>query len=63
MVSSAIIAIDAHAHTVTLEFLDRSTREVKVGKHRDLSRVALGDSVRIQITDGVALWVVTPPKG
>lgn len=61
--TAKIIAIDAHAHTVTLEFLDESTKEVKVAKHRDLSRVALGDSVRVQITAGVALWVVTPPKG
>jgi hypothetical protein len=57
---ATIVAIDGHEHTVTLEFLDGRIQEVDVGKHRDLSKVGLGDSVRIQITEAVALSVVKP---
>jgi len=56
-----IIAIDAHDHSVTLEFLDGSIRSIKVGKHRDLTTVALGDAVRVQLTEGVAIEVVKAP--
>jgi hypothetical protein len=59
-VTGTIIAIDGHEHTVTLELLDGSTREIKVGKHRDLSKVALGDSVRVTLTEAVAISVETP---
>lgn len=61
-VTAEIIAIDAHEHTVTLEFLDGSTKTVQVGKHRDLTRVKLGDSVRIVITEGVAIRVEKPQQ-
>jgi hypothetical protein len=57
-----IIAIDAHDHSVTLEFVDGSIRTLKVGKHRDLTTVALGDSVRAQLTKGVAIEVVKAPE-
>jgi hypothetical protein len=50
-----VIAIDAHSHSVTLEFIDGSMRSVKVGKHIDLSEISLDDSVRVQITDAVAI--------
>ena len=46
--------------TVTLEFLDGHTQEIAVGKKRDLSKVGLGDSVRIQLTEAVAIEVVKP---
>ena len=58
--TATIVAIDGHEHTVTLEFLDGRIQEVDVGRHRDLSNVGLGDSVRIQITEAVALSVVKP---
>jgi hypothetical protein len=57
---ATIVAIDGHEHTVTLEFADGHTSELNVGKHRDLSKVALGDSVRVQITEAVAISVVRP---
>ncbi len=57
---ATIVAIDGHEHTVTLEFLDGRIQEVQVGKHRDLSNVGLGDSVRVQITEAVAISVVRP---
>jgi hypothetical protein len=58
--TATIVAIDGHEHTVTLEFLDGRVQEIKVGKHRDLSNVGLGDSVRIQLTEAVAITVVKP---
>jgi hypothetical protein len=56
-VTADIIGIDLHAHRVTLEFVDGSTDSVKVGKHIDLTKVSLDDSVRIQITDAVAIAI------
>jgi hypothetical protein len=50
-----VIAIDAHSHSVTLEFIDGSTESFKVGKHIDLSEVSLNDSVRVQVTDAIAI--------
>lgn len=58
--TATIVAIDGHEHTLTLEFLDGGIQEVDVAKHRDLSKVALGDSVRIQLTEAVAIEVVKP---
>jgi hypothetical protein len=57
---ATVVAIDSHEHTVTLEFLDGRIQEVQVGKQRDLSNVGLGDSVRVQITEAVAISVVRP---
>jgi hypothetical protein len=59
-VTGTIVGIDGHAHTLTLEFADGTMKEIKVAKHRDLSKVALGDSVRIQLTRAVAISVGTP---
>jgi hypothetical protein len=56
-VTADIIGIDLHAHRVTLEFIDGSTQSVKVGKHIDLTKVALDDSVRIQITEALAITI------
>jgi hypothetical protein len=50
-----VIAIDAHSHEVTLELVDGSTQTIKVGKHIDLSKISLNDSVRVQVTDAVAI--------
>jgi len=57
---ATVVAIDGHEHTVTLEFLDGRIREINVSKDRDLSEVGLGDSVRVQVTDAVAISVVKP---
>ena len=57
---ATVVSIDGHEHTLTLEFLDGHTQEVHVGKHRDLSKVGLGDSVRVQITEAVAISVERP---
>jgi hypothetical protein len=52
-VTADIIAIDAHAHSITLELIDGTTQSIKVGKHIDLTQFGLGDSVRVQVTDAV----------
>lgn len=59
-VTGTIVAIDGHEHTVTLELPDGTMKEIKVAKHRDLTQVALGDSVRITLTQAVAVVVQTP---
>ena len=60
VVTAEITAIDAHTRQVTIEFPDGSGKTVKVGKHIDLTQVALGDSVSIQITEAVAIEVAKP---
>lgn len=56
-----IVGIDAHHHSLTIELIDGSTRTIKVGKHRDLETVKLGDAIRARLTEGVAIAVVSPP--
>ena len=58
--TGTVVAIDGHAHTVTLQFLDGRIQELNVGKNRDLTKVGLGDSVRIQVTEAIAIAVVKP---
>ena len=58
--TAVITAIDGHAHQVTLELPDGTSRSVKVGKHVDLTRVSLGDSIVVTLTEAVALAVVKP---
>lgn len=60
--TAKIIAIDGHHHSVTLEFLDGTTRVLKVSKKRDLSDVMLGDAVQVRITEGIAIAVTKPAK-
>ena len=58
--TGTVVAIDGHAHTVTLQFLDGRIQELNVGKNRDLTKVGLGDSVRIQVTEAIAIVVAKP---
>ena len=60
--TAEIIGIDAHEHSVTLEFVDGTVRVLQVSKKRDLSSVMLGDSVQVRITEGVAIGVSKPIK-
>jgi hypothetical protein len=59
-ITAEIIGIDSHGHQVTIELPDGSVRTVKVGKHIDLEKIALGDSVLIQLTEAVAIEVTKP---
>jgi hypothetical protein len=61
-VTADIIGIDQHAHSVMLEFIDGSTESVKVGKHVDLTLISLDDSVRITVTDAVAIDIAPQPS-
>ena len=58
--TGTVVAIDGHAHTVTLQFLDGRIKELNVGRKRDLSQVGLGDSVRIQLTEAIAIAITKP---
>ena len=58
--TATVVAIDGHEHTVTLEFADGRIEELNVGRNRDLSQVGLGDSVRIRMTEALAIAVVRP---
>jgi len=58
--TATVVAIDGHDHSVTLEFLDGQVREIDVSRDRDLTQVALGDSVRVQLTNAIAISVVKP---
>jgi hypothetical protein len=58
--TATVVGIDGHARTVTLQFMDGRVREINVGKNRDLTKVGLGDSVRIQFTEAIAISVTKP---
>jgi hypothetical protein len=58
--TARVVAIDGHEHTVTLELPDGHVEEVNVPKSRDLSKVGLGDAVRVQVTEALAIEVVKP---
>jgi hypothetical protein len=59
-VTAEIVAIDGHSHQATIRLPDGSEQTVKAAKHIDLTQVALGDSVLIQITQAVAIEVAAP---
>jgi hypothetical protein len=54
-----VTAVDADKHKVTFQLADGSTKTVKAGKTVDLSGVQPGDSVTIQVGEGL---VVTAEK-
>ena len=56
-VTGKITAIDAGKHKVTFLFADGSTKTIKVDKSVNLSNVAVGDNVTVQITEAAALTV------
>jgi hypothetical protein len=58
--TATVVGIDGHEHTLTLQLPNGEIREVDVAKDRGLSQVGLGDSVRIQYTEAVAIEVVKP---
>ena len=61
-VTADIVAIDAHAHSITLELIDGTTQSIKVAKHIDLTQFGLGDSVRVQVTDAVFIDFEKAPQ-
>lgn len=61
-VVGTVVAIDGHDHTVTVQFETGLTDVLQVGKHRDLSQIALGDSVRFRMTEAIAISVEPAAK-
>jgi hypothetical protein len=58
--TAQITAIDAKSRKATLQFVDGSTKQLKVGKDADLTRVKPGDAVTVRVTEALALLVEKP---
>lgn len=56
-VTAVVSAIDAKKRKVTFTFVDGSTKTIKVQKSVDLTNVNVGDSVTVEMTEGVAISV------
>jgi hypothetical protein len=56
-VTAKVTAVDARNHKVTLQFADGSTKQVKVGKKVDLTKVPVGTDLTVQISEGLAISV------
>ena len=59
-VTATVTALDAAKRTATLQFEDGSTRTVPVRSDVDLGKRKVGEKVRFQITESVALSVDKP---
>ena len=62
-ITATIVAIDGHDHELTLELVDGRTETIKVSRKLDLSKLKLGDSIRVVVTDAIAIAVIKPKKG
>ena len=56
-VTAKVTAVNAKQHKVTLQFADGSTKQVKVGKKVDLTKVPVGTDLTVQISEGLAISV------
>jgi hypothetical protein len=54
-VIGTVVAIDGHEHALIVELPDGEVLELQVAKHRDLSAVSLGDSIRFRVTQALAI--------
>ena len=59
-ITAKVSAIDVKAHKATLEFPDGTSRTFKVRPDVDLTKQAVGQTVLIRSTEGVALSVEKP---
>ncbi len=55
-VTAEVTAVDAKKHKVTLKFVDGTSKTIKVDKSVDLTKVNVGDSVDVALTEGIALF-------
>ena len=55
--TAVVTALDASKRKVTFTLVDGTTKTVKVDKKVDLSTIQVGDSVTVEVTEGVALSV------
>ncbi len=59
-VTARVAEVDVKARKVTFELPDGSSRKVKVGTQVDLSTVNPGDTVTVQVSEGLAVSVEKP---
>ena len=59
-ITAKITAVDARRHKVTFELPDGRTRTVKAGRKVDLSAVQPGETVTMQVGEGLAVTVEKP---
>ena len=59
-VTAEIVSLDRKKRRVTFEFVDGSAQTVKIARDLDLTQVQVGDSVRVQVTEAVAISVEAP---
>ena len=58
--TAKVTSIDARRHKVTFELPDGTTKTVRVGRKIDLSGLRPGETVSMQVTEGLALSVQKP---
>ncbi len=59
-VTVKVTAVDAKSRRVTFELPDGTSKKVKVGKKVDLAAVTPGDSITVQVSEGLAITVEKP---
>ena len=59
-VTARVVAVDSMSRRVTLQFVDGTTKTVRVDPDIDLANVAPGDAVTVRITEALAVLVEKP---
>ena len=59
-VTGKVTAVDAKAHKVTFELADGTTKTVKAGKKVDVSVLHVGDTVSVQVSEGLLITADKP---
>ena len=59
-VTARVVAVDAMSRRVTLQFVDGTTKTVRVNPDINLANVAPGDAVTVRITEALAILVEKP---
>jgi len=59
-ISAKVTGVDTRRHKITFELPDGTTRTVKAGRKIDLSAVQVGETVTMQVGEGLAVTVEKP---
>ena len=59
-ITAKVTGVDARRHKITFELPDGTTKTVKVGRKVDLSAVQSGETVTMQVSEGLAVTVEKP---
>lgn len=59
-ITAKVTKLNVEKRRATLQMPDGSSRKIKVREGIDLSKVAVGDSVTIEVTEGIAIDVEKP---